>query len=94
MASVGLLCIVYGKSLIPSSNTGSIARADGLSRSILGIQLGLIVLAMVVTRSSIISLQAKRGLPVGNQILGWLVLGMITVLSKLADMLILFKLRQ
>ena len=80
MASVGLLYIVSGKSIILSSTKGRFVppRADGLSRSILGIQLGLIVLAMVVTRSSIISLQAKRGLPVGNQILGWLVLGMIS----------------
>ena len=86
MASVGFLYIVSGKSIIPSPNNGSLAppRADGLSRSILGIQLGLIVLAMVVTQSSIISLQAKRGLPVGNQILGWLVLGMKPLLSKTA----------
>lgn len=31
-------------------------------------------LAMVVTRSSALSLQAKRGLPLGNQIVGWTIL--------------------
>jgi hypothetical protein len=30
---------------------------------------------MVVTRSSALSLQAKQGLPRGNQIVGWVVLG-------------------
>jgi len=34
----------------------------------------LIIVAMLVTRSSVISLQAKNGLPRGNQIIGWLVL--------------------
>ena len=78
MASVGLLYIIFEKSIILPSNKSTLvaSRTDGLSRSILGVQIGLIVLAMVVTRSSINSLQAKRGLPVGNQIVGWLVLGM------------------
>lgn len=31
---------------------------------------------MAVTRSSVISLQGKQGLPKGNQIVGWLTLGM------------------
>jgi phosphatidylinositol glycan class N len=40
-----------------------------------GIQIGLTLLSMVVTRSSALSLQAKQGLPRGNQITGWIVLG-------------------
>jgi phosphatidylinositol glycan class N len=39
-------------------------------------QIGFIILAMIVTRSSALSLQAKMGLPRGNQIVGWHVLGM------------------
>jgi hypothetical protein len=42
-------------------------------------QIGLIILAMVVTRSSALSLQAKNGLPRGNQIVGWAVLGMHSI---------------
>lgn len=42
---------------------------------ILGLQIGLIVLATVVTHSSVASLQAKRGLPKGNQVMGWTILG-------------------
>jgi hypothetical protein len=38
-------------------------------------QIGLIVLAMLVTHSSATSLQAKLGLPRGNQVVGWVVLG-------------------
>lgn len=44
------------------------------SRTILGAQVGLIGLAMFVTSSSVRSLQAKQGLPAGNQLVGWLVL--------------------
>ena len=32
------------------------------------------MLAMIVTRSSALSLQAKEGLPLGNQVVGWIVL--------------------
>lgn len=37
-------------------------------------QVGLIALAIVVTRSSVASLQAKQGLPLGTQVLGWITL--------------------
>jgi phosphatidylinositol glycan class N len=59
---------------VPASDGNSFSGLDSLSRSILGIQVGLIVLAMIVTRSSVASIQAKRGLPVGNQVVGWVVL--------------------
>lgn len=42
------------------------------TRLISGIQLGLIALATTVTRSSVLSLQAREGLPLGSQIVGWL----------------------
>ncbi|KAL8722027.1 MAG: hypothetical protein Q9225_001403 [Loekoesia sp. 1 TL-2023] len=78
MASVGLLYLLFEKSILSTSSSArselSSPRADGLSRNILGTQIGLIMLAMMVTRSSITSLQAKRGLPLGNQVIGWLVL--------------------
>lgn len=43
-------------------------------RALLGAQVGFIILSMWVTRSSALSLQAKTGLPRGNQAVGWLVL--------------------
>lgn len=40
-----------------------------------GIQIGLIALSVIVTKSSIESLQSRNGLPLGNQVVGWIVLG-------------------
>ncbi|KAL8732040.1 MAG: hypothetical protein Q9166_002992 [cf. Caloplaca sp. 2 TL-2023] len=78
MASVGLLYLLFEISIISASSSArgklALPQADGLSRNILGTQIGLIMLAMIVTRSSVTSLQAKRGLPLGNQVIGWLVL--------------------
>lgn len=73
MLSVGILYLLFEKSIL-SSIGSPCAAIDSLSKSILGVQIGLILLAMIVTRSSIASLQAKRGLPLGNQVVGWLVL--------------------
>jgi phosphatidylinositol glycan class N len=73
MVSVGVLYLVFEKSILSSPDLSTM---DLLSKSILGAQVGLIMLAMFVTRSSIASLQAKRGLPLGNQVVGWLILGM------------------
>lgn len=82
MFSVGILYLQFEKSILffpskkwsadqPSPPTPG---SNSLSQSILGVQIGLILLAMIVTWSSIASLQAKRGLPLGNQVVGWLVL--------------------
>lgn len=38
-------------------------------------QVGFIALAIAVTRSSVASLQAKQGLPLGTQMVGWATLG-------------------
>jgi phosphatidylinositol glycan class N len=40
----------------------------------MGAQLGVVLLTIVITRSSIANIQAKSGLPLGNQLLGWLCL--------------------
>ena len=81
MASVGVLYLFFEASILALRSDGA-APSKGnerLSRSILGVQIGLIVLAMIVTISSIKSLQAKRGLPIGNQVVGWLVLGKLAL---------------
>lgn len=38
-------------------------------------QIGLVILTIIVTRSSALSMQAKQGLPLGNQVVGWIALG-------------------
>ena len=78
MALVGVLYLFFEKTILSSSkqvNNKSTSSLDVSSKSIIGIQIGLIILAMIVTRSSISSLQAKQGLPLGNQFLGWIILG-------------------
>ena len=76
MGLVGVLYLLFEKSILsgPTTNTQLSPALDTLPRTILGVQVGLIVLAMIVTSSSVASLQAKRGLPIGNQVVGWLVL--------------------
>lgn len=44
------------------------------SRVVMGIQVGIVLLSLIVTRSSVSSLQAKQGLPLGNLAVGWFVL--------------------
>ncbi|EAW16434.1 GPI ethanolamine phosphate transferase 1 [Aspergillus fischeri NRRL 181] len=72
---VGFLYITFENRLlvqtVPSKDGLSTADADGVSRAILGLQVGLVALAMLVTRSSVASLQMKQGLPLGTQIAGW-----------------------
>ncbi|KAG0649183.1 GPI ethanolamine phosphate transferase 1 [Hyphodiscus hymeniophilus] len=77
MAAIGIIYLAFEKRLLAKSGLAgdSTAPADNaLSRSLVGVQIGFIVLAMAVTRSSVISLQAKEGLPKGNQIVGWSIL--------------------
>ena len=76
MVMVGVLYILFEKSILSTtrSDGNSVSTLDNMSRVILGLQVGLIMLAMVVTMSSVASLAARKGLPLGNQVTGWLVL--------------------
>jgi len=82
MASVGILYLLFETSLLasPASGSSKATAGDAFSRTIFGTQIGLIVLAMIVTRSSIASIQAKKGLPAGNQSVGWFVLSTFSLL--------------
>jgi phosphatidylinositol glycan class N len=77
MLCAGILYLLFDHRL---ANTGRAEEQSqyALSRALVGVQIGLVLLAMIVTRSSVASLQAKQGLPTGNQIVGWLVLGEFT----------------
>ncbi|KHJ35658.1 putative phosphatidylinositolglycan class n [Erysiphe necator] len=69
MFIIGTSYLIYENRILPRKMKPVI-----LSRSLIGIQIGFILLAMIVTYSSVLSLQAKSGLPRGNQILGWAVI--------------------
>ena len=81
MVIVGVLYLVledfvlsdFGWSKTPSSPRNHVAR------TLVGTQVGLTLLSMAVTRSSALSLQTKQGLPRGNQMVGWFVLGKLDV---------------
>lgn len=76
MVVIGLVYLIFEDFILAdfSSNAKPTSR-NHLSRSLVGIQVGLTVLSIVITRSSALSLQAKQGLPRGNQIMGWVTLG-------------------
>ncbi|KAK4210417.1 Phosphatidylinositolglycan class N-domain-containing protein [Rhypophila decipiens] len=77
MVLVGILYLVFEDFVLadftwpPKSSSKT---DNSLSRSLVGIQVGLTILSMLVTRSSALSLQAKQGLPRGNQVMGFVVL--------------------
>jgi phosphatidylinositol glycan class N len=77
MVIVGLLYLLFEDFVLAdfSSARKPSTQPSTLNRTLVGIQIGLTVLAMFITRSSALSLQAKQGLPLGNQVMGWAVLG-------------------
>jgi phosphatidylinositol glycan class N len=76
MAAIGIAYIAFEDYIIEQlPKTKEVEAAAGkplISRAVLGAQIGLILLAIVTTRSSIASISAKAGLPIGTQIVGWL----------------------
>ena len=75
MLCVGIFYLLFEEQLSsPKTTKQPKPVALEWSRIIIGIQSGLVLLSMFVTKSSIASLQAKKGLPLGNQIVSWTVL--------------------
>ncbi|KAJ5734322.1 GPI ethanolamine phosphate transferase 1 [Penicillium malachiteum] len=69
---------ILGKSSSAPKSPGALSTLG--SRVVMGTQVGLVLLALIVTRSSVSFLQARQGLPLGNQVVGWGVLGASVVL--------------
>ncbi|RSL59987.1 GPI ethanolamine phosphate transferase 1 [Fusarium sp. AF-6] len=75
MVLVGLAYLILEDFLLSdSSSSKTKSKRLHSNRTVLGAQIGLIILSMIVTRSSAMSLQAKLGLPRGNQVVGWFIL--------------------
>ncbi|KAL4877330.1 Phosphatidylinositolglycan class N-domain-containing protein [Aspergillus karnatakaensis] len=70
----GLLYLLYEDEILGPNHQQTAVSRQG-SRIIMGIQLGLVILALIVTRSSVAFIQAKEGPPFGNQVVGWGVFG-------------------
>lgn len=76
MIGAGLIYLLFEDQITSRSKSSqaSGSQANRVSRLLMGVQVGIIILTVVVTRSSVASLQAKEGLPLGNQVVGWIVL--------------------
>ncbi|KIW66603.1 hypothetical protein PV04_05921 [Phialophora macrospora] len=75
MFAAGLLYLTFEHDItLQSKSAGALRETNILSRTLMGLQIGVILLTVIVTRSSVASLQAKKGLPIGNQVVGWVVL--------------------
>lgn len=75
MFLTGILYLLFEDTIIGHNSTKGAGTFNSIgSRVIMGMQVGMVLLALVVTRSSVASLQAREGLPFGNQVVGWFVL--------------------
>ncbi|KAK3944805.1 Phosphatidylinositolglycan class N-domain-containing protein [Diplogelasinospora grovesii] len=76
MVVIGIMYLIFEDFVLAdfSPPLKSSSPRNHTSRTLVGIQTGLTILSMIITRSSALSLQAKKGLPPGNQVLGWIVL--------------------
>ncbi|KAL3475264.1 Phosphatidylinositolglycan class N-domain-containing protein [Aspergillus californicus] len=73
MFFTGLLYLLFEDQILGPYQPSAVVSRQG-SRIIMGMQLGMVLLSLIVTRSSVGFLQAKQGLPLGNQVVGWGVL--------------------
>ncbi|KAJ5090560.1 GPI ethanolamine phosphate transferase 1 [Penicillium argentinense] len=73
MFLTGVLYLLFEDTILGRGSSQSRTNKVG-SRIIMGFQVGMVLLAVIVTRSSVTSLQAREGLPFGNQVVGWFVL--------------------
>lgn len=80
MVAIGVAYLVFEDTILNDftavtavKSAAAAAAKDPISEALLGAQIGLILLSMWVTRSSALSLQAKLGLPRGNQIVALLI---------------------
>lgn len=71
MFIVGALYLVFDRELLSEPGSKSSVRLDEQSRIKLSIQLGLVLLSIIVTKSSIDYIRAGNGLPLGVLVVGW-----------------------
>ncbi|KAK9470851.1 Phosphatidylinositolglycan class N-domain-containing protein [Dipodascopsis tothii] len=82
MVALGLGTMVYLVARA-SRSTNMKHALSAYTMTLFGLQLGIVLLSMFVTASTVQSLQAQNGLPLGNQVVGWLTLGGSLVLPFL-----------
>jgi phosphatidylinositol glycan class N len=80
MFIVGALYLLFEHQILSESSNPSL---NNKSRMILSIQLGLVLLSMIVTKSSIAHLQAREGIPLGVLTVGRATLGLSLFVPQL-----------
>lgn len=94
MTVIGMLYLIFEDFVLADFNTNSsrlsTKQTHPFGRAMTGVQVGLTILSMVVTRSNALSIRSKNGLPIGNQVVGWTLLsklfhGRITSIAIVAD---------
>jgi phosphatidylinositol glycan class N len=84
MLAIGIAYIAFEDRIIEQlPETKEAEKASGkplITQTVFGAQVGLIVLAMIVTRSGIAAVATREGLPLGTQVAGWLTLSTYPVL--------------
>ncbi|PYI30328.1 PigN-domain-containing protein [Aspergillus indologenus CBS 114.80] len=83
MFSCGVLYIIF-EPTIHRASPGTVVEIDRLGRLLLMFQVGLVPLAIYMTRSAAASLQSREGLPRPTQILGWTILATSFILPFFA----------
>ncbi|KAH6612089.1 Phosphatidylinositolglycan class N-domain-containing protein [Boeremia exigua] len=68
MFAVGAFYLIFEEKILGNATD---AKSNLNSRLILSVQVGLVLLSMIVTNSSIQYIQAKQGLPLGVLVVGW-----------------------
>lgn len=69
MFTIGFLYLVFENKILAKESIDP--KSNEKSRLLLGVQLGLVLLSMLVTKQSIGYIQARQGLPVGVLAVGW-----------------------
>ncbi|OAL48114.1 PigN-domain-containing protein [Pyrenochaeta sp. DS3sAY3a] len=74
MFCIGALYLIFEKTILSDGQPQDEHTKIGLSeksRLLISVQLGLVLLSMIVTKSSIGYIQARQGLPLGALVVGW-----------------------
>lgn len=71
---VGSGILAFSIAFVYTVYLSRVLKLGGITMVTFGVQLGLILLSVIVTRSSVLSLQARNGLPIGSQLVGWMTL--------------------
>lgn len=84
MAVVGIAYLIFEDLVLAEftwTTQSTPKKPNHITRMLVGVQVGLTILSILITRSTVLSMQTRNGVPPGNQAVGWLVLGRARLVS-------------